>query len=46
MEYFGWEFKGQDAQLEGAFNQLLRYQARQKTPALRGGRAVDILNRR
>ena len=45
-EHFGWEFKGQDAQLDGAFNQVLRYQALLKTPALRGGRAVDILNRR
>ena len=33
-EHFGWEFKGQDAQLDGAFNQLLRYQVHLKTPLL------------
>ena len=33
-EHFGWEFKGQDAQLDGAFNQLLRYQVHLKTPPL------------
>ena len=31
-EHFGWEFKGQDAQLDGAFDQLLRYQVHLKTP--------------
>ena len=31
---FGWEFKGGDAQLTGAFNQLLRYQVYLKTPPL------------
>ena len=31
---FGWEFKGNDAQLTGAFNQLLRYQVYLKTPPL------------
>ena len=31
---FGWEFKGSDAQLAGAFNQLLRYQVYLKTPPL------------
>ena len=31
---FGWEFKGGDAQLAGAFNQLLRYQVYLKTPPL------------
>ena len=33
-EHFGWEFKGQDAQLDGAFVQLLRYQVHLKTPPL------------
>ena len=33
-EHFGWEFKGQDTQLDGAFNQLLRYQLHLKTPPL------------
>ncbi len=33
-EHFGWEFKGQDGQLDGAFNQLLRYQVHLKTPPL------------
>ena len=33
-QHFGWEFKGQDAQLDGAFNQLLRYQVHLKTPPL------------
>ena len=33
-ERFGWEFKGQDAQLDGAFVQLLRYQVHLKTPPL------------
>ena len=33
-ERFGWEFKGEDGQLEGAFNQLLRYQVYLKTPPL------------
>ncbi len=33
-ERFGWEFKGQDAQLDGAFDQLLRYQVHLKTPSL------------
>ena len=31
---FGWEFKGGNAQLAGAFNQLLRYQVYLKTPPL------------
>ena len=31
---FGWEFKGNDEQLAGAFNQLLRYQVYLKTPPL------------
>ena len=31
---FGWEFKGGDDQLPGAFNQLLRYQVYLKTPPL------------
>ena len=31
---FGWEFKGDDDQLPGAFNQLLRYQVYLKTPPL------------
>ena len=33
-ERFGWEFKGGDDQLPGAFNQLLRYQIYLKTPPL------------
>ena len=33
-EHFGWEFKGQDARLDGAFSQLLRYQVHLKTPPL------------
>ena len=33
-EHFGWEFKGHDAQLDGAFAQLLRYQVHLKTPPL------------
>ena len=33
-EHFGWEFKGRDAQLDGAFDQLLRYQVHLKTPLL------------
>ena len=31
---FGWEFKGADAQLPGAFDQLLRYQVYLRTPPL------------
>ena len=31
---FGWEFKGSEAQLPNAFNQLLRYQVYLKTPPL------------
>ena len=31
---FGWEFKGRDTQLPGAFNQLLRYQVYLQTPPL------------
>ena len=31
---FGWEFKGSDAQLTGAFTQLLRYSVYLKTPPL------------
>ena len=31
---FGWEFKGDDAQLDDALNQLLRYQVYLKTPPL------------
>ena len=31
---FGWEFKGGDDQLPGAFNQLLRYQVYLRTPPL------------
>ena len=31
---FGWEFKGAEAQLPGAFDQLLRYQVYLKTPPL------------
>ena len=33
-QHFGWEFKGQDAQLDGAFDQLLRYQVHLKRPPL------------
>ena len=33
-EHFGWEFKGQDTQLDSAFDQLLRYQVHLKTPPL------------
>ena len=33
-EHFDWEFNGQDAQMDGAFNQLLQYQVRLKTPPL------------
>ena len=33
-EHFGWEFKGRDAQLDGAFDRLLRYQVHLKTPPL------------
>lgn len=33
-ERFGWEFKGSDADLDGAMNQLLRYQVHLKTPPL------------
>ena len=32
--HFGWEFKGSDVQLPGAFDQLLRYQVYLKTPPL------------
>ena len=31
---FGWEFKGADSELDGALNQLLRYQVHLKTPPL------------
>ena len=31
---FGWEFKGAEAQLVGAFDQLLRYQVYLRTPPL------------
>ena len=31
---FGWEFKGDDDDLDGAMNQLLRYQVHLKTPPL------------
>ena len=31
---FGWEFKGSDADLDSAMNQLLRYQVHLKTPPL------------
>ena len=31
---FGWEFKGSEAQLPSAFNQLLRYQVHLQTPPL------------
>ena len=33
-ERFGWEFKGSDANLDEAMNQLLRYQVHLKTPPL------------
>ena len=33
-EHFGWEFKGNDDQLDAALNQLLRYQVHLKTPPL------------
>ncbi len=33
-EHFGWEFKGSDAELNSAMNQLLRYQVHLKTPPL------------
>ena len=33
-EHFGWEFKGSDGQLDGAFTQLLRYSVYLKTPPL------------
>ena len=33
-EHFGWEFKGDDADLDVALNQLLRYQVYLKTPPL------------
>ncbi len=33
-EHFGWEFKGSDADLDAALNQLLRYQLHLKTPPL------------
>ena len=33
-ERFGWEFKGREAQLPDAFNQLLRYQVHLRTPPL------------
>ena len=32
--HFGWEFKGSDADLDSALNQLLRYQVHLKTPPL------------
>ena len=32
--HFGWEFKGNDSQLDGAFNQLLRYSFYLKQPSL------------
>ena len=32
--HFGWEFKGRDTQLPGAFDQLLRYQVYLQTPPL------------
>ena len=32
--HFGWEFKGSDADLDDALNQLLRYQVHLKTPPL------------
>ena len=33
-EHFGWEFKGDDADLDAALNQLLRYQVHLKMPPL------------
>ena len=33
-EHFGWEFKGDDANLDAGLNQLLRYQVHLKTPPL------------
>ena len=33
-EHFGWEFKGDDSDLDAALNQLLRYQVHLKTPPL------------
>ncbi len=33
-EHFGWEFKGADTDLDGAMQQLLRYQVHLKTPPL------------
>ena len=33
-DHFGWEFKGSDSDLDGALNQLLRYQVHLKTPPL------------
>ena len=33
-EHFGWEFKGDDADLDAGLNQLLRYQVHLKTPPL------------
>ena len=33
-EHFGWEFKGDDSELDSALNQLLRYQLHLKTPPL------------
>ena len=32
--HFGWEFKGDDSELDSALNQLLRYQVHLKTPPL------------
>ena len=32
--HFGWEFKGDDSELDGALSQLLRYQLHLKTPPL------------
>ncbi len=33
-DHFGWEFKGDDSELDSALNQLLRYQVHLKTPPL------------
>ena len=33
-DHFGWEFKGDDAELNSGLNQLLRYQVHLKTPPL------------
>ena len=33
-DHFGWEFKGNDTDLDGALNQLLRYQVHLRTPPL------------